>query len=388
MKLSTASQVVSGSPKRFSVPAKFHWLMRSIHAMAPLFVKLGGLESTLLRTRLSAVPIDRPIYILGLPRAGTTVSTQMLSEHPDVTTHRYSDFALPYTPFWWNYLISRLPVKGLETPIERSHRDRIYVTRDSPEGVEEMIWERFFPSLDPTHSSVMDKNTAKNPKFECFLSDHIRKLLLVRGRSRYVAKNNPSVVRMEYLQRVFPDARFLLFIRNPIDHIASMIKQDRLWDAMESDNPRQAKIHTITGHHQFGHAHIPLHIGDDALFKEICRCRDNGQMIRARALQWASVYGFIMQQIRSDHDLAKAVCIVRYEDLCGKPEATISRILTHTGLSQESFAPVCSAYAVKLCLPDYYRPDFSIQEKQEIIEITKDVAEYFGYDSIEKLVTL
>jgi hypothetical protein len=365
--------------EQFSVPAGFYWFVRSVNATTPLFIKLGQLESKFLASRIAATPIDRPIYILGLPRAGTTISAQMLSEHPDVTTHRYSDFVLPYIPWWWNRLFPKLPIKALRSPVERVNRDRLQVTRDSSEGVEEMIWLRFFDQLhDSSRSNVLDDSTL-NSDFETFLKDHIRKLLLVRGRSRYVSKNNPCVTRMRYLRRIFPDARFLLYVRNPIDHAASVLKQDRLFSDLARDDQRLVRMNKMTGFHEFGPNYVPVNVGNDAITQEMCRCRDEGRQVRVRALQWASVFGFIIEQLKHDPELARAVCVVRYEDLCVKPEETIDRILAHTGLSPDAFTPMRIKYISKLSLPDYYRPNFSVEERAEIIALTKDVAEHFGY---------
>lgn len=361
------------------MPAGLYWFVRFVNATAPLFIKLGQLESKFLASRMAAIPIDRPIYILGLPRAGTTISAQMLSEHPDVTTHRYSDFALPYTPWWWNRFFPKLPINALRSPVERVNRDRLHVTRDSSEGVEEMIWLRFFDQLhDPSRSNVLD-DSALNSEFETFFKDHIRKLLLVRGRSRYVSKNNPCLTRMRYLRRIFPDARFLLYVRNPIDHAASVLKQDRLFTDLARDDQRLVKMNRVTGFHEFGPNWVPVNLGNDATTQEISRCRDEGRLVRARALQWAAVFGFITEQLKHDPELARAVCVVRYEDLCVKPDETIDRILDHTGLSQDAFTPMRMKYISKLSLPDYYRPNFSVQERAEIIALTKDVAAHFGY---------
>jgi hypothetical protein len=365
--------------ERFSVPAGLYWFVSFVDAAAPLFVELGQLESRVLASRMAAIPIDRPIYILGLPRAGTTISAQMLSEHPDVTTHRYSDFALPYVPWVWNRLFPKLPINALKAPVERVNRDRLQVTRDSSEGVEEMIWLRFFHHLhDPSRSNVLDDSTA-NSGFETFFKDHIRKLLLVRGRSRYVSKNNPCVTRMRYLRRIFPDARFLLYVRNPIDHAASVVKQDRLFTDLAREDRRLMRMNRMSGFHEFGPNFVPVNLGNDAITREISRCRDEGRLVRARALQWTSVFGFVREQLKQDPELARAVCIVRYEDLCVKPEETIDRIIDHTGLPQDVFASTRTKYISKLSLPDYYRPNFSEEERAEIIALTKDVAAHFGY---------
>src|SRR5215469_178543 len=367
-------------PQRFSVPPAFYWAVRSVHAGAGLFVGLGNLESKLLAGKLRNASVDRPVYICGLPRAGTTISLQMLSEHPDVGTHKYADFLMPYTPYVWNWIFPKVPVDAMRKPMPRIHRDRISVTRDSAEMGEEILWERFFPHIhDESQRSVLDAAT-NNPSFERFYREHIEKLLLIRDRKRYVSKAIMCVIRMQYLKKMFPDARFLLYVRNPIDHIASLVKQDRIWDEIDRDDPRQIEIIEMTGHHEFGKRQILANLGDASVLREVHELFDYGRNVRARARYWAYVYNFVLQQLASDPELAKAVCLVRYEDLCGKSLETIDRIVAHTGLSAEPFAGTRQAYAEKLSLPDYYRPNFTPAELDDIVELTQPVAAQFGYD--------
>src|SRR5580700_685909 len=203
-----ATTQTAKTPK-FSVPAPFYWGVKGVHAAAPLFVALGNLETKMLQRRLAGLSVDRPVYMCGLPRAGTTITLQMLSEHPDVVTHKYADFLMPYMPYVWNKVFPRIPVDAMRKPVPRIHRDRIEVTRDSAEMGEEILWEHFFPHIHAeTNYSVLDGSTS-NAAFERFYDEHLRKLALVRGRSRYVSKAIMCVVRMQYLRKLFPDAAFL-----------------------------------------------------------------------------------------------------------------------------------------------------------------------------------
>jgi hypothetical protein len=286
--------------QRFSVPAPFYWAVRSVHSGAPLFVGLGNLESKVLAKRMRGVRVDRPVYICGLPRAGTTISLQMLSEHPDVTTHKYADFLMPYAPYAWNWIFPRVPVDAMRKPVPRIHRDRIQVTRDSAEMGEEILWEHFFPYIhDEDRVSLLDRSTS-NPAFERFYLEHLQKLLLSRGRSRYASKAIMCVIRMQYLLKMFPDARFFLYVRNPVDHVASLLKQDRIWDELDRDDPRQIEIIELTGHHEFGARQIMANLGDSAVLDEIHQLRDQGRTVRARARYWAYMYDFVLHQIDSD----------------------------------------------------------------------------------------
>jgi len=362
------------------VPSPFYWSVRGVHATAPLFVGLGNLESLMLTRRLSAQAVDRPVYICGLPRAGTTITLQMISEHPDVVTHKYADFLMPYMPYVWNKVFPRIPVDAMRQPVARIHRDRIQVTRDSAEMGEEILWEYFFPQIhSEASSSVLDGATA-NPGFERFYSEHLRKLALVRGRSRYVSKAIMCFTRMQYLRKLFPDARFLLYIRNPIDHVASLIKQDRIWAELLRDDPRQIEIIELTGHHEFGPNQIMANLGNTEELRQARRLFDEGNWAISRARYWAYAYGFVNKQLQDDPELARRVCIVLDEDLCADSLATIDRILAHAQLDAQPFAAARAAYGEKLSFPDYYKPAFDAAQLAEITSTTRDVAAKFGYD--------
>ncbi len=374
------SSEVPAPAQSFSVPAPFYWAVRTVHTTAPAFVALGNLESRMLARRLAQIRVDRPIYICGLPRAGTTISLTMLGEHPDVATHKYADFLLPYVPYAWNWIFPRVPVNAMRKPVPRIHRDRIEVTRDSVEMCEEILWEHFFPDRnDESTPSYLDASVS-NPRFERFYRENIEKLLLSRGKSRYASKAIMCVLRMPYLRKIFPDARFLLYVRNPIDQVASLCKQDRIWDEIDRDDPRQIEIIEMTGHHEFGSRQILANVGNVEMLREIRTLLNTGRNVRARALYWAYVYDFVLKQIAADPKLQSAVCVVRYEDLCGDSLTTIDRIVGHTGLNPEPFAATRAAYAEKLSPPDYYKPTFTPSELNEIVEVTAPVAAQFGYD--------
>jgi len=128
----------------------------------------------------------------------------------------------------WNWLLCFIYKRDVK-PVERAHKVRILIGPEGPEAMEEILWMTFFPSAyDPSTSNVLD-DTSANLEFETFYRDRIRKLLLVRGGSRYFAKANYDITRLAYLVKVFPDARFIVPIREPMTHIASLRKQHNLF---------------------------------------------------------------------------------------------------------------------------------------------------------------
>ena len=104
--------------------------------------------------RLRATTIDRPVFIAGLARSGTTILLEKLSRIDGVATHRYRDFPFVMAPIYWGRFVA-LFGKG-QGPKERPHQDSIFITRESPEAFEEPIWQHFFPRLhDPASMHIL-----------------------------------------------------------------------------------------------------------------------------------------------------------------------------------------------------------------------------------------
>lgn len=364
---------MSGQPdKTVPVPGGQLFFARLMRRTGGFWEKLGNLETRVLGQEIADVKPRAPVYVTSLARAGTTIITELLSRHPDLTSHRYSDFPPVWTPYWWNALRARLPLPRVEAA-ERAHRDRLVVTPDSPEAVEEVLWMRFFPRAhDSTANNVLDRDT-DHPGFEQYYRDHIRKLLAVRGARRYLAKGNYNLTRLEYLLKLFPDARFVIPVRDPAWHVASLMKQDCLFRAQHDADPRTRDYMHLLGHYEFGRGKHCINVGDDDAVAGIRRAWDTGEAARGWALYWRSLYAHLIERLEADEDLMRACLLVGYEDLCRAPAQWIDRIVAHCGLDAGAFHEVRDEFAGRISPPDYYEPDFTPAEAEAIEAITGDV---------------
>ena len=75
------------------------------------WIKLGNLESRFLRDDLGEIKIERPIYVAGLARSGSTFLLEALASHETTVTHRYKDFPPVFTPYWWHRFLGCMPEK-------------------------------------------------------------------------------------------------------------------------------------------------------------------------------------------------------------------------------------------------------------------------------------
>ncbi|MFX0020987.1 MAG: sulfotransferase [Candidatus Hermodarchaeota archaeon] len=339
---------------------------------------LDRIETMFLQNDIKKISIDRPIFITGLARAGTTIILEMLEKHPDLASHKYKNVLMPYLPDWFSQIVDRF--NFYKTPFERLHRDGIIVSRESPEAVEEVFWQAFFKDLHNENiSNIIDKRE-HNPKFEKFYLNHIKKLMINQNCSRYLAKNNYLVSRLNYLLKIFPDSKILLIIRNPVEHIASLIKQSKLFKILEQQNPLLPDWLKIVGHYEFGRNQKCINLGNNELINEIRRFWANKRTyVKGWAYYWSSIYYFIANQIENTKDLKKATLIVRYDELCETPEIIIDEILEHTELPKEKFETVKKYYIKNLHKPTYYSPNFSKQELSDISEVTEETKSRFGF---------
>lgn len=362
--------------KIFEVSGWVNFLGGLIERTKNFWVRLGHWESKFLKEDLNQTRVEKPIYVSGLARSGSTLILEILSRHQGVVSHQYKDFPPIYTPFWWNWLLKWMLIKKVE-PTERAHRDGMMITPDSPEAMEEILWMTFFPSVhNPMMTSVLDQNTS-HPDFETFYHDHIRKLLLVRKGSRYLAKGNYNLTRLEYILKLFPNARFVIPIRHPITHIASLMKQHALFCQGESENPQALKHLQRIGHFEFGLDIRPINTGDNQQTQELMNLWQTKQDIQAWSRYWSQIYGYIADRLEANPNLQSASQIIRFEDLCESPEKMLNALMEHTDLKEGQ--AVVKEFAGKIKLPSYYKPNFSDEDIDTIVQETRQVAQRFGY---------
>lgn len=347
------------------VPAGLHLQSRFFAATQGLWKHLANIESSVVREETEELGIDRPLYVTSLPRSGTTILTEMLAQHPHLTCHRYSDFPNVWTPFWRNYLLQKTRSRPPKLE-ERAHKDRIQVSNDSPEAVEEVLWMYFFPSLHDAGSNNVLDGAARNRAFDAFYREHIRKLLAVRHSKRYLAKGNYNISRIRYILTLFPDAKFLIPVRDPVHHVASLAKQHALFTLASREDPRIPLQLALSGHFEFGPGRAQVNFGKPQASRDISEAWSHGREAEGWARYWAVTFQHILDQLREFPEVRDACLLFRYEDFCTRSSAVIDQIVDHCELPREEFETVRSKYAGHLSLPDYYQPDFSPDELQQI----------------------
>lgn len=346
------------------------------HEFPRFWAGIESIETSLLDDRLEEIAIEQPIYVTGLARSGTTILLELLADLPSVTTHRYRDFPPIWTPYLWNSFLELVPKRDMR-PRERPHGDGIEITPDSPEAMEEAIWMRHFADLhDPRVSNRLGRAT-RNDAFAEFYRRHIRKLLLVRGGQRYVAKGNYNVSRLGYIQELFPDARFVVPVRHPVSHIASLMRQHQVFSRGQEAHAESRAYLRRVGHFEFGLDRAPVNMGGAGAMREILLRWDAGDELGGWAAYWSHVYGSLRDQLDLDERLRESVLIVRHEDLSARPQEELLRLMDHCRLEVD--ARKVAELSARLQRRDYYTSGIGRAETQQILKAAESTMIRYGY---------
>ncbi|MFP4040470.1 MAG: sulfotransferase family protein [Desulfosudaceae bacterium] len=331
---------------------------------------LGNRETSFYAEELRGRRIDRPVYITGLARSGTTLILECLAAQGQTATHRYRDYPFLHTPVWWNRFLDRAGSED-NRAVERFHGDRILITSQSPEAMEEILWMSFFPDCHAPEISHVFEAGHNYPAFEEFYRDHIRKILFLREGVRYVSKANYHITRLGYLRRLLPGARFIIMVRSPVSHIASLWRQHRHFCDREKNDPRILNYMRRTGHFEFGLDRRPVNTGNPETVNRVRQLWEAGREVPGLILLWRSVYQYLADLLANDGELRAAVLPVSYEGLCRFPEKTLKRIYDHCELAVSPQA--IADQAAQISEPDYYACPWSEEEAGRIDMETREV---------------
>jgi hypothetical protein len=155
--------------------------------------------------------IDRPIFILGCARSGTTIFHLVLGAHPDLAWFsNYTSFLRPFpqlaalSPLYDRFDTAAVP-KRLRALIPKPF-----------EG--QQIWNHFLPTpMKPLTAADLTKSDAARIKQA--IHTHLR----YHNRPRFMNKNISTLRRVGYFNALFPDAYFVHLVHDPRATAASLL---------------------------------------------------------------------------------------------------------------------------------------------------------------------
>lgn len=280
-------------------------LDRFLHRIALGFTPFAELSFDLDSMTASEKPADakggRHVFVSGLARAGTTVLMRKLHESGQFGSLTYQDMPFVLAPRLWNKLTGRF--QKHDEAKERAHGDGVLVSTDSPESFEEVFWRIF----DGDAYIAKDRLLPHRPDADLCarFAGYVAAILSARGKSRYLSKNNNSILRLGALARTFPNASILVPFRDPVQQAASLLSQHQSFVASHRDDRFTAQYMTWLVHHEFGSDHRP--------FATHAKSTRSPETLDYWLDQWIGVYGWLAQEVPEN---VRFVC---YEDLCENP---------------------------------------------------------------------
>jgi hypothetical protein len=173
----------------------------------PISTLMQRLENRLYNRSVQHVVIEKPIFIVGCHRSGTTVLYETLAQHPDLVYFTNASSLLPHTPILTNQVINLFG--EIKQKVERFSQDELQISHKTPsEGIR--IWELY---ASVNNDYCLDE-TYNNPEMDDYLKLIIKKHLKYFQGQRFINKNPDNSVRIRYLNKLFPDAYFIHIVRD------------------------------------------------------------------------------------------------------------------------------------------------------------------------------
>jgi hypothetical protein len=284
----------------------------------------SDVEDIVMGRRFRDIPVTAPIFIAGVPRAGTTLILEALNDCPEVGSLLYRDMPFILAPLLWQAVSG--PFRKPSRLEERAHGDKMLIGYDSPEALEEVVWKAHWPKWFEGSSIPVWDQRIESPGFLNAFRTHIKKVLAVRtydGRrpTRYLSKNNGNIGRLSYLKRLFPDCTIVVPVRNLLDQAESLRRQHARFLEIHGKDPFTRRYMRDLGHFEFGENHKPIRFPGMSEVRSRFQPGDLNYWI-----------GYLRGALRVVLDAADELAVVSYENLCSSGSEGIRRLADRCGL--------------------------------------------------------
>lgn len=309
-----------------SSKSDYSFVDRMLHRMAfahPILQRaLGEIESDIFASKFEATQASRPVFVAGLPRAGTTLLLEMLYRTGEFATFTYREMPFVLAPLFWASLTKSSRKTGKAR--ERAHGDGMEISVDSPEAFEEVAWLSYLGDKYLKEDRLLPLGPeAVTGEFRDAFVKLARKLSAVHSvsgeKKRYLSKNNANISRIGALRSIFPDATIFICLRDPQSHVRSLMTQHQRFLSMHDKDAFARDYMKWIGHFDFGANFRPIDFtGRGATAQQVA-----GPDFWLR--YWIDAYTFAEKNTGD----VKFVC---YEKLFADPGNALSAIAGAAGL--------------------------------------------------------
>lgn len=171
-------------------------------------------------SRLISKPLVAPIFPLGNFRSGTSFLEKVICDHSTTGSFNYASQIFPRAPIVTRIAMNLVP--SLNSKMLPIHMPNVVDTQSPYEG--EPIWRHCKNHCwTDQEINILDESFV-DPHFErTFVQVANKHLYSQQKKTRFVNKNPWNTLRVGYLSKIFPDAKFVYLIRNPYRMLRSQI---------------------------------------------------------------------------------------------------------------------------------------------------------------------
>lgn len=203
---------------------------------SPVVAFLDWYERKVLKVDITGIEINRPIFLVGLPRSGTTMIQDILCSHEGVA---YLTNAMQRHP---RHLCAVEDIRRrlkLDFEADRFLGDSVSVSPGSPSD-STALWAKWFKE-DPYSLEYKEARTGDLSTEEIAdIKDTIRRILWFFGGSskRFFSKLLGSFPHLRIVVDLFPQAKFIHVLRDPRLTANSMLKLYRRFLEHQREFPK------------------------------------------------------------------------------------------------------------------------------------------------------
>lgn len=184
--------------------------------------------------------VKEPVFIMGVNRSGTTFFHKLISKSNQFSTSKTWDLIIPSLSLRkflsiLSYALRYFKIdqiekknKGHQVKLDNVEEDEMLLfihKLDSLWVSNHLIpWLKFDPSSKQFIKHVYrdnSKNENRNIRSMLFCKDFFQRQAFLNKNRPHLSKSNPFIFKIDSILRVFPDAKFVFLIRDPLDTIPS-----------------------------------------------------------------------------------------------------------------------------------------------------------------------
>lgn len=184
--------------------------------------------------------VKKPIFIMGVNRSGTTFFHKLISDSNQFSTSTTLDLIIPslslrkilsfitYTLKYFKIDQIEKKNKGHQVKLDNVEEDEMLLfihKLDSLWVSNHLIpWLKFDVKTKNFIKHVYrdnSKNDNRNMRSMLFCKDFFQRQAFLNKNKPYLSKSNPFIFKIDSILKVFPDARFIFLVRDPLETIPS-----------------------------------------------------------------------------------------------------------------------------------------------------------------------